>query len=96
MKLKVLFDRLEAKDYRDIIALLDTGETLERGLGAGRALFGEEFQPAEVLKFLTDFEGGDLRELSAKDRAFLRERARLTQRIELPTIRSRILSRESN
>ncbi len=92
MKLKVLFDRVEAKDYQDIIALLGAGETLEQGLGAGRALFGEEFQPAEVLKFLTDFEGGDLPELSTQDREVLRERVRLTQGIELPTIRSQTLS----
>lgn len=94
MKLKVLFDRVEAKDYQDIIALLAAGETLEQGLGAGRALFGEEFQSAEVLKFLTDFQGGDLSELSTQDREFLRERVRLTQRIELPTIRSHTLSLE--
>ncbi|MDA3922640.1 MAG: nucleotidyl transferase AbiEii/AbiGii toxin family protein [Salinisphaera sp.] len=59
-KLKVLFDRVEAKDYQDIAALLELGVDLPRGLAAGRALYGNAFQPAEALKAATYFKGGDL------------------------------------
>ena len=70
-KLKAIFDRIEAKDYRDIAAILRSGVHLSGGLAAGQALFGKAFQPAEALKTLVYFEGGDLDELSAEDRKYL-------------------------
>ena len=63
-KLKVLLQRVEAKDYNDAAALLRAGISLERGLAAARALFGPNFQPSECLKALVFFEGGDLETLS--------------------------------
>ncbi len=42
-KLKVL-QRIESKDYRDVIAILKSGVPLEQGLGAARALYGRAFQ----------------------------------------------------
>lgn len=59
-KVKVLLQRVEAKDYLDVAALLHSGVPLERGLAAARALFGPAFQPSECLKALVYFEGGDL------------------------------------
>jgi hypothetical protein len=38
-KVKVVLDRAEAKDYRDVIALLRSGASLERALGAAAFLF---------------------------------------------------------
>lgn len=70
-KLKALLDRVEAKDYRDIIALLQAGHRLSDGLAVGRALFGKSFQPSEALKALTSFEGGDLGSLTSDERKFL-------------------------
>lgn len=64
-KLKVLLQRVEAKDYLDIAALLDSGLHLDRGLASARALFGSAFQPSESLKALVYFEGGDLHTLPA-------------------------------
>jgi len=63
-KLKVILQRIEAKDYVDIAALLKAGIPLEHGLASARALFGLSFQPAESLKALVYFEGGDLLSLS--------------------------------
>jgi hypothetical protein len=70
-KLKVLLQRIESKDYLDIVALLKAGVPLESGLAAARALFGSAFQPAESLKALVYFEGGDLSKLTPELREFL-------------------------
>lgn len=70
-KLKVLLQRIEAKDYLDIAALLASGQDLARGLAAARLLFGANFQPSEALKAMTWFEGGDLVALPAEIRAAL-------------------------
>lgn len=69
-KLQVILQRIEAKDYSDIAAILESGTSLALGLGAARALFGPAFQPSECLKALVYFEGGDLEILSrhVKDR----------------------------
>ena len=59
-KVKALLQRVEAKDYRDVVALLDHGVALTDILGAARALFGPSFNPLLAQKALTYFEGGDL------------------------------------
>lgn len=86
-KFKALLDRVEAKDYSDIIALLRSGVPLEVGLGAARTLFGKAFQPAEALKTLTYFEGGDLDTLARSDREFLVNCARRVDAIpDMPLV----------
>ena len=69
-KLKVLLQRVEAKDYRDIAALLRSGLTLERGLGAAMALF-PNFPPCEAVKALVYFKPSELDGLPATDRQTL-------------------------
>ena len=70
-KVKVLLQRVEAKDYLDVAALLGSGVSLARGLGAARSLFGPAFQPSESLKALVYFEGGDLDSLAESTRHLL-------------------------
>lgn len=70
-KLKTILQRAEAKDYRDIAALLRAGNDLATGLGAARALFGPNFQPGEALKALVYFADGDLSALDAQDQLLL-------------------------
>ncbi|HKR41681.1 MAG TPA: nucleotidyl transferase AbiEii/AbiGii toxin family protein [Paraburkholderia sp.] len=70
-KLKVLLQRVEAKDYGDIAALVDSGVSLEAGLASARLLFGKLFQPSECLKALVYFEGGDLETLNSHQRKVL-------------------------
>jgi hypothetical protein len=65
VKLKVILQRVEAKDYQDIAALVQSGVSLDRGLAAARGLYGPVFQPAESLKALVYFEDGDLSALSS-------------------------------
>lgn len=70
-KVKVILQRAEAKDYRDIAAMLNAGVNLAKGLATARAMFGLNFQPSESLKALTYFADGDLQTLSLADRARL-------------------------
>lgn len=70
-KLKVILQRIEAKDYRDIAAMLGAGVSLARGLATARAMYGLSFQPSESLKALVYFEGGDLDTLPAETKANL-------------------------
>ncbi len=63
-KLKVLLQRIEAKDYQDVAILLNSGVALDLGLAGARALYGPALQPAECLKALVYFQGGDLDSLT--------------------------------
>lgn len=74
-KLKVIWQRAEAKDYLDVAALIRAGLSLEYALGCAIALHSSQFNPAIVLKALTFFEDGDLATLSSEVRALLIEAA---------------------
>jgi hypothetical protein len=70
-KIKALLQRVEAKDYLDMAALLAHGVPLEQVLAAARALFGAAFNPLVAQKALCYFEGGDLTSLDQRVRARL-------------------------
>lgn len=72
-KLKVLLQRVEAKDYADVSAILETGLELSAGLAAARTLYGATFQPTECLKALIYFKGEELSSLSRETRSRLIE-----------------------
>jgi len=76
-KLKVLLQRVEAKDYQDVAAFLRAGWSLEKGLGAAMALFKETFPISECLKALVYFEGPDLVSLTETDREVLRRAVKM-------------------
>ncbi|HMM91411.1 nucleotidyl transferase AbiEii/AbiGii toxin family protein [Bradyrhizobium sp.] len=69
-KLKAILDRAEAKDYRDISALLAAGVSLENALGAFSANYRRD--PALPLKALGFFKDGDLPSLAKADQDLLR------------------------
>lgn len=75
-KLKVILQRAESKDYRDIAALVRGGLSLVEGLGAATALFGSTYAASESLRALTFFEDGDLSSLDAETRKVLVAAAR--------------------
>jgi len=54
-KLNTIYQRAEPKDYLDIAAIIDAGLSLERGLGAAIAVFGNDFNYLLPLKALTWF-----------------------------------------
>jgi predicted nucleotidyltransferase component of viral defense system len=63
-KLKAILDRAEAKDYRDISAILSAGVSLEKALGAFAINYRRD--PALPLKALGFFKDGDLPSLSSQ------------------------------
>lgn len=70
-KVKVVLQRAEAKDYRDVAAMIRAGVSLPRGLASARLLFGPNFQPSESLKALAYFDDGDLANLTPADKKTL-------------------------
>src|SRR5690606_36120575 len=72
-KVKVVLQRNEAKDYKDIAAMLKAGVSLAKGLAAARTMYGPNFQPGESLKALVSFEGGDLDTLTSSEKDVLIE-----------------------
>lgn len=91
-KLKVILQRVEERDYRDIAAMLRAGVPLERGLAAARLFFGKAFQPAESLKALTWFKEGNLARLPQADRRRLIEAARTVGTLPRMALRSKSLA----
>lgn len=69
-KLKAILDRAEAKDYRDISAMLSAGVSLEKALGAFATNYRRD--PALPLKALGFFKDGDLPSLPKADQDLLR------------------------
>lgn len=92
-KLKVILQRIEAKDYRDIAAMLAAGVDLSKGLAAARAIYGNQFQPSESLKAMVYFEGGDLQSLTSQEKSALISAAGSVRELPQVDILSRELSR---
>jgi hypothetical protein len=90
-KLKVVLQRAEAKDYRDVVAMVDAGVSLSRGLACARLLFGPNFQPGESLKALVYFKDGDLETLSVAEKSTLVEAVSAVRDLPDVTLRSRCL-----
>jgi hypothetical protein len=83
-KLNAILDRADAKDYRDIAAMLTAGVSLGTGLGAFAKMYGRD--PALPLKAIGYFEDGDLPSLSKADRAVLhaaRDRVGITPKVTI-------------
>jgi len=86
-KLRVLWQRAEAKDYIDVAMMIRAGLSLEHGLACATALYGVQFNPTIVLKALTYFEDGDLPTLAPDIRELLVEAAASVREIpEVPVI----------
>jgi hypothetical protein len=84
-KLKAILDRAEAKDYRDIAAILSTGVSLEKALGAFSKMYHRD--PGLALRAIGYFKDGDLPSLSKHDQDLLRtERDRVSEIPEVPII----------
>lgn len=83
-KLKVVMQRLESKDYRDIAAMLRHGESLAEGMAGASALFGPTFSSSECAKALVYFKGGDLDRVSSAERKVLLEAVRCLNLARIP------------
>jgi len=82
-KLKAIMDRAEAKDYRDISAILSAGVSLEKALGAFAKIYGKD--PGLPLRAMGFFKDGDLPSLPKADQDVLRKaRDHVTEIPEVP------------
>lgn len=70
-KVKVILQRAEAKDYRDIAAMVSAGVDLSRALSGAREMYGLNFQPSESMKAMVYFEDGDLGTLTTGEKNFI-------------------------
>jgi hypothetical protein len=84
-KMAVVQRRAEAKDYRDIAALLENGVELSRALAA-KAIYGEQFEPGSTLRALNYFADGDLPSLPKSIQNALQSAARGVKLDELPRL----------
>lgn len=71
-KLKAILDRAEAKDYRDIAAMLAAGVELPKALSAFRNMFHAE--PRTALMALGYFDDGDVSSISKAEKDLLTDR----------------------
>lgn len=91
-KVKVILQRIEAKDYQDIAAMISAGISLSQGLASACALYGPAFQPSESLKALVYFDGGDLHRLTREERALLIKAASSVRALPTVDIRGHALA----
>ncbi len=86
-KASVVQQRAEAKDYRDLDAILrDGGIDLPTALAAAKAIYGTQFNPQITLKALSYFADGDLPRLAKTTKDRLAQAAREVDLDRLPTI----------
>lgn len=86
-KANVVQLRAEAKDYRDIDAILCDGRIdLPTALASAQALYGPQFNPQIALKALSFFDEGDLRRLSKATKDRLAQAVREVDLDRLPAI----------
>lgn len=74
-KLKVLLQRVAARDYVDLAAILRTGVPLRDGLGAATTLYGLQFPATEAVKALAYFDEGEATVVDPATRQFLSRQA---------------------
>jgi len=91
-KLKVLLQRAEAKDYRDVGAMVKVGVSISRGLASARQLYGPNFQVSESLKALVYFSDGDLNTLTADEKKTLVDAVKTVRDLPKVTLRSKSLT----
>jgi hypothetical protein len=68
MKAAVVQKRAEAKDYIDLLALIENGIPLSQALGAAEALYPGQYNPILTLKALSYFGDGNLGTLTAEQK----------------------------
>jgi Nucleotidyl transferase AbiEii toxin, Type IV TA system len=88
-KLKTVQLRAQAKDYRDVLSILDAGLSLAEGLAAAAAIYGKDFNGALSLKALTFFEDGDLPSLAPATQERLLVAATSVTLKQLPLVAAR-------
>jgi hypothetical protein len=91
LKLKVILQRNEAKDYVDIAAMCRADVSVERGLATAEQMFSPTFPPAYALKAMTYFEEGDLENLGPADREILLKMASKVRSLPPVTLKKELI-----
>ena len=89
-KLATVQQRAQARDYEDLVALVDAGVSLSEMLAAAQAVYGRTFNGALSLKALTFFADGDLPRLSASLQDRLRALASQVKLTQIPSMQARV------
>lgn len=89
-KLATIQQRAQARDYEDLVAIIQTGVTLSETLAAAQATYGREFNGALSLKALTYFADGDLPNLPQATQNALRAQATRVDLTRIPLIEAKI------
>lgn len=86
-KAAVITQRAEAKDFIDLLAIINSrnGINLPRAMAAARALYGEQYNPMMTVKSLNYFGDGDLHTLTQNQKDQLQKIA--SEHFALPDIR---------
>ena len=90
-KVKVVLQRAQAKDYRDVCAMVNAGVSLSYGLASARLLFGSNFQPSESLKALVYFNDGDLHTLTTDEKSTLVNAVKIVRDLPEVALRAKTL-----
>ena len=90
-KLAALVNRVELKDYLDIVALLRHGCELSHLLACANAVYRGEFPIAACLKSLTWFDDPALAELSGQDRRLLEEASLAVDQVPVIAVSGRTI-----
>jgi hypothetical protein len=88
-KVAVVQQRAAAKDYIDIAAFMKAGVDLPTALAAGRAIYGERFNPAITVRALGSFDEGDLSQIDGPTRKELADAAAVVQLTKLPVLKGK-------
>ena len=88
-KLATVQQRAQARDYEDVLALVDSGVGLPEMLAAAEAVYGTTFNGTLSLKALTFFADGDLSTLSPAVQSKLRTLASQVNLQQIPLMRAR-------
>jgi hypothetical protein len=88
-KLAALVNRVELKDYLDVVALLRHGCELPRLLACANAVYRGEFPVAACLKSLAWFDDPALAELPTKDRHLLEQASLAVDQVPTMSVSAR-------
>jgi len=87
MKCATVSQRAEAKDYVDIYTIINnTDLTLEQGLGAALAIYGQQYNAILTLKALSFFNDGNVKSLPDKIKHDLSDRVEKCNLDNVPNI----------
>lgn len=87
-KVAVVQQRAEKKDYLDIDAILESGKVgLATALAAGKAIYGQAFNPESTLKALCYFDDGNVKTLDDEIRRRLVKAVKQVDLDKLPIIK---------